>query len=156
MLEGAERELIEVAGASCRLADPPSKVAGQYAAVVIDSRPSFSLITEMGLLAATDAIVPVEPRYLETVGLMSVIGKINDIRDGSRQTNLRISGLLVTKRNTRPAVRPNYPPKKLPKEHELVTLAVSCVSCAVWWSSAVSSQRMTVLAEGSKSLYQHQ
>jgi cellulose biosynthesis protein BcsQ len=59
-----------------------SKVTGQYAAVIIDTRPSFSLLTEMGLLAASDAIVRVEPRYLETVGLMSVNHKINDIRDG--------------------------------------------------------------------------
>jgi hypothetical protein len=45
----------------------------------------------MGLIAATDAIVPVEPRYLETVGLMSVIGKINDIREGgaSRRPYIR-------------------------------------------------------------------
>lgn len=101
LLEGAERELIGVAGAPYRLADPLSKVAGQYAAVVIDTHPSFSLLTEMGLLASTDAIVPVEPRYLETVGLMSVIAKINDIRDGWRHPNLRISGLLVTKMNSR-------------------------------------------------------
>jgi cellulose biosynthesis protein BcsQ len=72
MLEGAERELMRVAGAPYRLADPLSRIAGHYAAVVIDTRPSFSLMTEMGLIAATDAIVPVEPRYLETVGLMSV------------------------------------------------------------------------------------
>ena len=55
----------------------------------------------MGLIAATDAIVPVEPRYLETVGLMSVIGKINEIREGWRQPNLRVSGILVTKMNAR-------------------------------------------------------
>ena len=55
----------------------------------------------MGLIAATDAIVPVEPRYLETVGLMSVISKINDIREGWRHPNLRISGILVTKMDTR-------------------------------------------------------
>lgn len=82
MLEGAERELMRVAGAPYRLADPLSRIAGHYAAVVIDTRPSFSLMTEMGLIAATDAIVPVEPRYLETIGLMSVIEKINDIREG--------------------------------------------------------------------------
>ncbi|MBK9748080.1 MAG: ParA family protein [Chloroflexi bacterium] len=101
MLEGAERELMGVAGAPYRLADPLSKIVGQYAAVVIDTRPSFSLMTEMGLLASTDAIVPVEPRYLETVGLTSVIQKINDIRDGWRHPNLRVSGLLVTKMDTR-------------------------------------------------------
>jgi chromosome partitioning protein len=101
MLEGAERELMGVAGAPYRLAEPLSRIANRYAAIVIDTRPSFSLMTEMGLIAATDAIVPVEPRYLETVGLMSVIQKINEIRDGWRQPNLRVSGILVTKMNNR-------------------------------------------------------
>ncbi len=101
LLEGAERELMGVAGAPYRLADPLSKIANLYAAVVIDTRPSFSLMTEMGLIAGTDAIVPVEPRYLETVGLMSVIGKINEIREGWRHPNLRISGILVTKLDKR-------------------------------------------------------
>jgi chromosome partitioning protein len=101
MLEGAERELMGVAGAPYRLADPLSKIANQYAAIIIDTRPSFSLMTEMGLLAATDAIVPVEPRYLETVGLTSVIQKINEIREGWRHPNLRVSGLLVTKMDNR-------------------------------------------------------
>jgi len=101
MLEGAERELMGVAGSPYRLADPLSKIVGHYAAVVIDTRPSFSLMTEMGLLAGTDAIVPVEPRYLETVGLTSVIQKINDIREGWRHPNLRVSGLIVTKMDNR-------------------------------------------------------
>jgi chromosome partitioning protein len=101
MLEGAERELMGVAGAPYRLADPLSRLANHYAAVVIDTRPSFSLLTEMGLIAATDAIIPVEPRYLETVGLMSVLGKITDIREGWRHPNLRVSGILVTKMDIR-------------------------------------------------------
>ncbi len=101
LIEGAERELTGVAGAPYRLADPLSRITGHYAAVVIDTRPSFSLMTEMGLVAATDAIVPVEPRYLETVGLMSVINKINDIREGWRHPNLRIRGILVTKLDMR-------------------------------------------------------
>ncbi|NUQ07355.1 MAG: ParA family protein [Anaerolineae bacterium] len=101
MLEGAERELMGVAGAPYRLSDPLKVIASQYAVVVIDTRPSFSLLTEMGLLAATDAIIPVEPRYLETVGLMSVIEKINAVREGWRHPDLRISGILVTKMNGR-------------------------------------------------------
>jgi chromosome partitioning protein len=101
MLEGAERELTGTAGAPYRIADPLSKIAPHYAAIVIDTRPSFSLMTEMGLLAATDAIVPVEPRYLETVGLLSVINKINDIREGWRHPNLHVSGILVTKMDKR-------------------------------------------------------
>ena len=101
LLEQAERELQGTAGAPYRLADPLAKNASHYAAIVIDTRPSFSLLTEMALVAATDAIVPVEPRYLETVGLMNVISKINDIRDGWRIPNLKVSGLLVTKMDKR-------------------------------------------------------
>jgi len=58
-------------------------------------------MTEMGLIASTDALVPVEPRYLETVGLMSVVDKIANIREGWRAPHLRISGLVVTKMDTR-------------------------------------------------------
>ncbi|QPC83027.1 ParA family protein [Phototrophicus methaneseepsis] len=101
LLEQAERELQGTAGSPYRLADPLAKIAPHYAAIVIDTRPSFSLMTEMALVAATDAIVPVEPRYLETVGLMSVIGKIHEIRDGWRIQNLRVSGVLVTKMDKR-------------------------------------------------------
>ncbi len=101
LLEGAERELTGTAGAPYRLTDPLSRVASHYAAIVIDTRPSFSLMTEMGLLASMEAIVPVEPRYLETVGLMSVIQKINDIREGWRHPTLRVSGILVTKMDNR-------------------------------------------------------
>ena len=101
LLEQAERELQGTAGAPYRLADPLSKIAPHYAAIVIDTRPSFSLMTEMALVAATDALIPVEPRYLETVGLLSVIGKIHDIRDGWRIPNLRVSGVLVTKMDRR-------------------------------------------------------
>ena len=101
MLEGAERELIGVAGAPYRISDPLSKIIHHYAAVVIDTRPSFSLLTEMALIAATDALIPVEPRYLETVGLLSVITKINEIRDGWRIPDLKVSGIVITKMDSR-------------------------------------------------------
>jgi chromosome partitioning protein len=58
-------------------------------------------MTEMGLLAATDAIIALEPRYLETVGLQSVIQKITDIREGWRHPDLRLSGIVVTKMDRR-------------------------------------------------------
>jgi cellulose biosynthesis protein BcsQ len=55
----------------------------------------------MALIAATDAIVPVEPRYLEKVGLLNVIGKINAIREGWRSVKPRVTGILVTKMDKR-------------------------------------------------------
>ncbi|MBZ0308198.1 MAG: ParA family protein [Anaerolineae bacterium] len=100
-LETTERELFSAPGAPYRLADALSLIRHHYAAVVVDTRPSFSLMTEMGLLAATDAIIAVEPRYLETVGLNSVINKINEIREGWRHPGLRLSGIVVTKMDRR-------------------------------------------------------
>lgn len=101
LLEVAEREMIGVPGAPYRLANPLSRIAHHYAAVIIDTRPSFSMLTEMALLAATDAIIPIEPRYLESVGLQSVVNKILDIREGWQQTALQVSGIVVTKMDRR-------------------------------------------------------
>jgi chromosome partitioning protein len=100
-LENTERELFSTAGAPYRLADALRLIRHHYAAIVVDTRPSFSLMTEMGLLAATDAIITLEPRYLETVGLQAVINKINDIREGWRHPELRLSGIVVTKYDKR-------------------------------------------------------
>ena len=97
----AERELESSAGTAYWIADLLSKISHRYSAIVIDTRPSFSLMTEMGLLAATNAIILVEPRYLETIGLLSVINKINEIRDGWHIPFLRVSGVLVTKMDRR-------------------------------------------------------
>ncbi len=96
-LDQTERELFSTAGAPYRLADALGLIRHHYSAIVIDTRPSFSLMTEMGLLAATDAIIALEPRYLETVGLQSVISKINEIREGWRHPTLTLSGIVVTK-----------------------------------------------------------
>lgn len=101
LLEGAEREMQSVPGAPYRIAKPLQRLAAHYAAIIIDTRPSFSLLTEMGLVAATDAIIPIEPRYLETVGIMSVVQKIYQIRDGWNVPDLQISGVLVTKMDKR-------------------------------------------------------
>jgi chromosome partitioning protein len=101
LLDGAERELMGVPGAPYRLSQPLQQIAHHYAAIVIDTRPSFSLMTEMALLAATDALIPIEPRYLERVGLQSVINKIHDIREGWRHQALQVSGIIVTKMDKR-------------------------------------------------------
>src|SRR5258708_19624159 len=81
MLEGAERELMGVAGAPYRIADPLRHIAAHYPAVGIDTRPSFSLMTEMGLLAATDAIAPVKPPYPKPVDFPPAFPNLNTIHD---------------------------------------------------------------------------
>jgi chromosome partitioning protein len=100
-LEDAEREMIGISGSVYRLDNALKPIANEFAVVIIDTKPSISLITEMALVASTDAVVPIEPRYLETVGLASVVNKINQLREDWRSPQLKVSGLVVTKMDNR-------------------------------------------------------
>ena len=101
LLDTTERELLNTSGAPYRLGKALEPIAHHFNAIVIDTRPSFSLMTVMALLAATDAIIPVEPRYLETTGMISALNQIVEIRDGWERPNLKIKGILVTKMDRR-------------------------------------------------------
>lgn len=101
LLDTTERELLNTSGAPYRLSKALEPIAQHFSAIVIDTRPSFSLMTVMALLSATDAIIPVEPRYLETTGMISAINQIIEIRDGWERPNLTIKGILVTKMDRR-------------------------------------------------------
>jgi chromosome partitioning protein len=101
ILDTTERELLNTSGAPYRLSKALEPVSQHFHAIVIDTRPSFSLMTVMALLSASDAIIPVEPRYLETTGMISAISQIIEIRDGWERPNLKIKGILVTKMDRR-------------------------------------------------------
>jgi chromosome partitioning protein len=101
LLDNTERELLNTSGAPYRLSKALELISHYFNAIVIDTRPSFSLMTVMALLSATDAIIPVEPRYLETTGMLSAMNQIIEIRDGWERPNLRIKGILVTKMDKR-------------------------------------------------------
>jgi chromosome partitioning protein len=101
LLDNTERELLNVSGAPYRLSKALEPVAHYFDAIFIDTRPSFSLMTVMALLSATDALIPVEPRYLETTGMLSAMNQIIEIREGWERPNLRIKGIVVTKMDKR-------------------------------------------------------
>lgn len=96
-LDTAEQQLIGVTGAPYRLANAVNELAPHYAAIFIDTRPSFSLMTEMALIAGTDVIIPIEAKFLETVGLNRIIAKVTEVREGWPTTALKVSGIVVTK-----------------------------------------------------------
>lgn len=100
-IEKAQAELVGVPDGAYRLAQVLRHVEAHYAVIIIDTRPSFSLATEMALLASSSVFIPVEPRYLETVGLASMIGKIHEISSGWQHPGLRVSGILVNKMDSR-------------------------------------------------------
>jgi chromosome partitioning protein len=96
-LDETENLLFSANGAPYRLAQALAPIAHSYHAIVIDTRPSYTLMTKMAILAGTDAIIPIEPRYLESVALNEAIREIIDIRDGWGYNHINISGILLTK-----------------------------------------------------------
>lgn len=100
-LDETENRLFSANGAPYRLGEILKEVSFMFNAIVIDTRPSYTLLTKMAILAGTDAIIPIEPRYLENLSLNHAVREILDIRDGWKYNNIRISGILVTKMNRR-------------------------------------------------------
>jgi len=100
-LDETENRLFSANGAPYRLANALKVIAPLYKAIVIDTRPSYTLMTRMAVLAGTDAIIPVEPRYLENLALTHAIREIVNIRDGWRFNNIQVSGIIVTKMDKR-------------------------------------------------------
>jgi chromosome partitioning protein len=100
-LDQTENQLFSTDGAPFRLARALEPIRSFYHAIVIDTRPSYTLMTRMAILAGTEAIIPIEPRYLEGKSMNISIQEINHIRDGWGYNNIRIGGILVTKMDKR-------------------------------------------------------
>jgi chromosome partitioning protein len=99
-LDGVNTRLAEDHGFAVRLRQALRGVADRYDWVVIDTMPSFSRLTTMAMVAATDIIIPVEMRFLETIGLQAIVEHINDVQQ-SWEISLRLTGVLPVKYNRR-------------------------------------------------------
>ncbi len=99
-LDGVNSRLAEDHGFAVRLRQALRAVADQYDWVVIDTMPSFSRLTTLAMVAATDIVIPVEMRFLETIGLQAIVEKITDIQQ-TWEIPLRITGILPVKYDQR-------------------------------------------------------
>ncbi len=99
-LDGVNARLAEDHGFAVRLRHALRGVADQYDWVVIDTMPSFSRLTTMAMVAATDIVIPVELRFLETIGLQAIIEKIADVRQ-TWEVPVRLTGILPVKYDQR-------------------------------------------------------
>lgn len=99
-LDGVNARLAEDHGFAVRLRHALRGVADRYDWVVIDTMPSFSRLTTLAMVAATDIVIPVEMRFLETVGLQAIVEKIQDVR-ASWEIPLRLTGILPVKYDQR-------------------------------------------------------
>jgi len=69
VLSAVEQELSGKDGREMRLASKLARVGGEYDYVIIDSPPSVGLLTFNALMAAGEAIIPVEPSFFSLQGL---------------------------------------------------------------------------------------
>jgi len=99
-LDGVNSRLAEDHGFAVRLRHALRGVADQYDWVVIDTMPSFSRLTTLAMVAATDIVIPVELRFLETIGLQAIIEKIAEIRQ-TWETPVNLTGILPVKYDQR-------------------------------------------------------
>jgi chromosome partitioning protein len=99
-LDGVDARLAEDHGFAVRLRHALRSVADQYDWVVMDTMPSFSRLTTLAMVAATDIVIPVEMRFLETVGLQAIVEKIADTQQ-TWEISLRLTGILPVKYDQR-------------------------------------------------------
>ncbi|MCZ7645511.1 MAG: AAA family ATPase [Planctomycetota bacterium] len=94
-LSGAEIELVPVMGRETRLARALAPVRERYDFILIDCLPSLSLLTVNAMVAAGEALVPLQahPFALEGLGkLFEVVGMLRE----ALNPVLHVSGVLVT------------------------------------------------------------
>lgn len=72
------------------------EIKNDYDYIVIDTPPSFSFSTSMGMAAADDLIVPFQPEMYGSVGLIKTINQINELKT-SVNPNVQIKRVVPTK-----------------------------------------------------------
>jgi len=148
LLDSTEQAIAAISGAPYLLQKALEPVLHEFHAVFIDTRPSFSLLTIMALVAATDALIPVEPRYLERQGMMSALEQIYDIRAGWNRPELNIRGLLITKMDKR--IRGHQDSLEAMRQHSLGQLIYGIIPDTEAVSYA-HAQQMSLLSYDARS-----
>ena len=94
-LAGAEIELVSELARESRLREAVAPVADRYDYVLIDSPPSLGLLTINALVAASEALIPVQAEFYALEGLSQLTRVINRVREALNPA-LHVSGVLVT------------------------------------------------------------
>jgi len=94
-LETIELGLVNVTSREYMLKDYIDQIKSKYDYIIIDCRPSLSMITLNALASADSVIIPVQAHYLSAKGMTQLIQTINSIRKRINP-NLKIDGVLLT------------------------------------------------------------
>jgi len=94
-LAGARVELVALETREFRLHDALLEIRNDYDYIIIDCPPSLCLLTINGLVAAEEAIIPVQTEYYALEGLSQLLETVNLVQ-ASLKPNLKILGALMT------------------------------------------------------------
>ncbi len=94
-LAGARVELVEVETREFRLHNAILEVRHDYDYILIDCPPSLCLLTVNGLVAADEALIPVQTEYYALEGLSQLLETIDLVRQNLKP-DLKILGAVMT------------------------------------------------------------
>ena len=94
-LAGAEIELVSMFSREQRLKKALAPVREEYDFLLIDSPPSFGLLTINGLAAADEVLIPIQCEYYALEGVTQLTRNI-DLVIGSLNPQLEIEGVVLT------------------------------------------------------------
>lgn len=95
LLSRVEREMVALTNSELRLAQRLAALRSQYAAIIIDTPPTFGPLMNSALNAATHLIVPVDSGYFALMGIKELLAEVEEIRRGTNP-RLQILGYLLT------------------------------------------------------------
>lgn len=88
-------ELVNIMSREFILKSYLEQIKDKYDYIIIDCRPSLSMITLNALASADSVIIPVQAHYLSAKGMTQLIQTINNVRKRINP-NLKIDGVLIT------------------------------------------------------------
>jgi len=94
-LAGAAVELVNLKNREFKLKEVVDKVKKDYDFVIIDSPPSFGLLTLNALVASDELLIPVQSEYLSLEGLDQLLA-IVELINKNLTRNLKILGAILT------------------------------------------------------------
>ena len=83
-----------------RLREHLQRIIGQYDFVLLDCPPDMGVLTQSALVAAHEAVIPVDVGFFSVAGLARIVSIIDDIRN-TYNPELKIAGVLATKYDPR-------------------------------------------------------
>ena len=94
-LETIELGLVNIMSREFILKSYLEQIKDKYDYIIIDCRPSLSMITLNALASADSVIIPVQAHYLSAKGMTQLIQTINNVKKRINP-NLKIDGVLIT------------------------------------------------------------